>query len=142
MKSTASKEKLPKLTKKQKDFAKAYLETGVGNLSVKEAKYDVSTDESARAIASQNLTKPNVIAYLESKADRAAERIVELSEQEEVLPVALGASKDILDRAGYKPIERSQSVHIQVNLENRAKIEAITLKASEELLHDELSSNT
>jgi len=44
------------LTKKQKGFVKDYLATGNGSLAAK-LNYDVSTDESARAIASQNLTK-------------------------------------------------------------------------------------
>ncbi len=43
-------------TLKQKRFAKKYVETGNGSESAK-AVYDVSTDESARAVASQNLTK-------------------------------------------------------------------------------------
>lgn len=46
-------------TLKQKRFAKKYVETGNGSESAK-ATYDVTTDESARAVASQNLTKEPV----------------------------------------------------------------------------------
>ena len=53
-----------KLTKKQRDFVNAYADTGVGSIAVKKAKYEVSTDESARAIASQNLTKPPIVEEL------------------------------------------------------------------------------
>jgi len=126
-----------RLTKKQKAFAKSYLEKGIGNLAVKEAGYKVSTDESARAIASQNLTKPNVKEYLESRAERAAERIVELSEQDEALPVAYNASKDILDRAGYKPVEKSQSVHYNVDLQDRSYVIGITEKVIQQMRDDE-----
>jgi len=104
------------ITKKQKDFAKSYLETGRGNLAVIEAGYEVSTDESARAIASQNLTKPNVIAYLESKAEKAAEFVYKLAESGENENVRLGASKDILDRAGFKPVEKSLNVNANVEV--------------------------
>ena len=126
-----------KLTKKQKDFAEAYLETGIGNLAVKQAKYKVSTDESARAIASQNLTKPSIQAYLEDRAEEAAIRVVELSKQGENLPVALNASKDILDRAGYKPIERSVNVSMQVNIENRQYIETVASKVIDDMKNGE-----
>ncbi len=47
------------LTKKQKGFVKDYVATGIGSLAVKE-NYDVSTDETARAIAYENLTKPHI----------------------------------------------------------------------------------
>lgn len=130
-----------KLTKKQKDFANEYLETGIGNLAVKKAKYKVSTDESARAIASQNLTKPNVKEYLESHAPQAAIRIKELSDQDENLPVALGASKDILDRAGYKPVEKTESLHLHLAFqpEQKEKLQLIASKAIEEMTHDEVN---
>jgi phage terminase small subunit len=133
--------KTRRLTKKQKDFANGYLETGIGNLAVKKAKYKVSTDESARAIASQNLTKPNIKEYLESHAPQAAIRIKELSAQDENLPVALGASKDILDRAGYKPVEKSQSVSYNVDLSNKTYVVGITEKVIAQMRDDELERN-
>lgn len=108
------------LTPKQKKFAKHYLETGEKAKSALKA-YDTEDIKVAAVIASENLNKPNVIAYLESKADRAAERIVELSEQDDVLPVALGASKDILDRSGFKPVERSVNLTIDANSTERTR---------------------
>ena len=109
-----------KLTKKQKVFADELLDTGLKAKSALKA-YDTTKIEVAAVIANENLKKPNVIAYLESKADRAAERIVELSEQDEALPVALGASKDILDRAGFKPIEKSVTVNLDAELTESAR---------------------
>lgn len=55
-----------KITPKQKKFADAYLESGNGTLAVMES-YDVPQDKPnlAAVIASENLTKPNVINYLE-----------------------------------------------------------------------------
>lgn len=48
------------LTKKQRKFVNGYADGKPGNLAVIEAGYEVTTDESARAIASQNLTKENI----------------------------------------------------------------------------------
>lgn len=51
-----------KLTKKQKIFVKTYLETGVGAIAAREA-YDIRPNDeiTPRSIASENLTKPNII---------------------------------------------------------------------------------
>lgn len=105
-----------KITPKQKGFVKTYLETGNGSFAAKE-NYDVTSDESARAIASQNLTKPNVIEYLESKASRASEIVFEIAEAGEMDNVRLSAAKDILDRAGYKAIEKSLTINVNIEEE-------------------------
>lgn len=49
-----------KLTKKQRGFVKDYIETGIGSLAAKK-NYNVANDATARAVASENLTKPNII---------------------------------------------------------------------------------
>ena len=101
------------LTKKQKEFADEYLETGNGTESALKA-YDIANkdndrgENTAAAIASKQLRKDKVREYLESKAEKASERIFELMNQDDNLPVALNASKDIMDRAGYKPVEKQE----------------------------------
>lgn len=119
-----------KLTKKQKGFVKDYLETGNGSLAAKN-NYNVSTDESARAVASQNLTKPTVMAYLELKAEKAAEFVYSLAESAENEGVRLGASKDILDRAGYKPVEKSMTLQVQMKSEPSERIKQLAEKLRE-----------
>ncbi len=104
------------LTAKQKKFADAYIETGNKTQSALKA-YDTKSENVASVIGVENLRKPSVVAYLESRAENAAIRVVELSEQEDNLAVALGASKDILDRAGYKPVEKSQSINLDVKID-------------------------
>jgi phage terminase small subunit len=52
------------LTKKQKGFVKDYVETGNGTLAVKQ-NYAPTTDETARVIAHENLTKPNIVKAIE-----------------------------------------------------------------------------
>ncbi len=95
------------LTKKQKEFADEYLETGNGTQAALKA-YDASNENSASVEASRTLRKAKVQKYLEDKAEKAALRVEELSNQNENLSVALNASKDILDRAGYKPVEKQE----------------------------------
>lgn len=95
-----------KPTPKQIAFVKKYLETGNGTKAALKA-YDTKDPTVANAIAVENLQKPSVIALLQSYAGKAALRLEELSDQNENLPVALGATKDILDRAGIKPKEQA-----------------------------------
>ena len=87
-----------------KEFAKEYLETGNGTQSVLAVDPNITDPDSAAVKASRLLRNDKVEAYLENIAEKAATRVEELMEQSENLTVALGASKDILDRAGYKPV--------------------------------------
>jgi phage terminase small subunit len=102
------------LTHKQKEFADEFLETGNGVQSALSA-YDTKDYSTAGNIASENLKKPKVKQYLEDNAEQAALRVIELSKQGENLPVALNASKDILDRAGFKPVDKSE-VDLKANV--------------------------
>lgn len=106
MSNQTAQKPLRKLSKKQLGFAKDYLETGNGKQSALK-NYDTNKENVAASIASENLTKPNVRAYLESKAEKAAEFVYELAESSQVDSVRLNASKDILDRTGYKVPETS-----------------------------------
>lgn len=103
------------LTPKQEKFVKEYLDSGNGTQSALKV-YDTDNPRTAAAIASENLTKPNIQKYLEDIAIKAATRVEQLMEQSENLTVALGASKDILDRAGYKPVDKSELSNPDGNL--------------------------
>lgn len=131
MKKWDTRAKIPwsKLTRKQKIFADEYLKTGNGTQSAKKA-YNIKKKEwtTARAIGSENLTKPNVLEYLKENASIAASVIMELVQNEETpAAVRLGASKDVLDRAGYKPIERTQDVNFNINVESMSTDELLQL---------------
>lgn len=128
------------LTHKQKKFADAYIETGNKTQSALKA-YDTTSPDVAAVIGIENLGKPKIREYIESKAENAAIRIVELSEQNENLNVALGASKDILDRAGYKPVEKSQSVNVNLDINYQPKDKKIADKYEEELRRGILGEN-
>jgi len=104
-----------RLTKKEKAFANEYINTGVGTTAALKA-YDTDDYMTAASIASENLKKPKVIAYIESKAEKAAEFVFTLAETGENENVRLSASKDILDRAGFKPVEKSLNINTNIEV--------------------------
>jgi phage terminase small subunit len=126
-----------KLTKKQKGFVKDYLETGNGVESALR-NYDTTDYNTANVIAVENLQKPTIIEYLNSKADDAVSMIYTLSQKGEQESIRLSASKDILDRAGYKAIDRTQNVNVNIEttLTNQEQ-EALRVEY-EAKLHDSL----
>lgn len=108
---------MDKLTKKQQGFVKDYIDTGIASEAVKN-HYNVANDATARSIGSENLTKPNIIAVIESHAEKAESMIYHLSQNAEGEAVRLNASKDIMDRAGYKPVEKSVNLNIETEITN------------------------
>lgn len=102
-----------KLTWKQKKFADHYIVSGNATQSAlkvygKEKKPLVY--QTAHSLGSENLSKPTVMEYIQSKAQDCAENIYELAKTAQNENVRLNASKDVLDRAGFKAIERSISI--------------------------------
>lgn len=111
----------PKLTKKQKDFCDDYLIHWIGAKAAMKA-YEIKSTKNpnvtAANIASDNLGKANIQEYINGNAQKAASVIMELLVNKKTpAHVRLQASKDVLDRAWYKPIERVQSLDINMNLE-------------------------
>ena len=95
--------------------------------AAKEAGY--ANGESGRVTASKALKQPHVQQYmmqcvsdqLGMNATVAAARVMRLAVGAKSEYVQLEASKDILDRAGFKPIDRSQvqvagDIHISIDL--------------------------
>jgi phage terminase small subunit len=119
-----------KLTKKERGFAKTYIDTGNGTQAVME-HYDVTSENSAASIASQNLRKLKIREYIESKAQDASSMVYELSQYGEAEAIRLNASKDILDRAGFKPIEKSQNINVNVEVESNPIVEELANKLDE-----------
>lgn len=120
-----------KITKKQKDYADKYLESGNGAEAAMEV-YDAKNLLIAASISSQNLRKEKVREYLESKAEKVAEVVFNLAISSESDVVKLNASKDILDRSGYKPIEKSVNLNVEAEITNPHERE-IAEKYEEEL---------
>lgn len=115
------------LTKKQRGFVHDYLKTGNGTLAALN-NYDIEgkdRNNTASVIASENIAKPRIREYLESRAKRAAEIVYELAENAETEQVKLSASKDILDRAGFKAIDKSLNVNVNLDETNNERTRSI-----------------
>lgn len=97
---------MEELTKKQKEFANEYLETGNGTQSALKV-YNTDKESTAAVIAHENLRKLKIQEYLADKAEVAASNIYELANNAENESVKLNANKDILDRAGFKPTDKT-----------------------------------
>ena len=62
-----------KLTKKQKDFCEYYLQTGNAAEAARKAGYSAKT---ARVIGPENLSKPDVLEYIESRRAEMDKRLI------------------------------------------------------------------
>lgn len=137
-KSTEKVKTLRPLSVKQRKWADKRLETGNGTQAALEV-YDTEDYNTAAVISSENIKKPNVKAYLESKAERAAEIVFDIAENGENDNVRLGASKDILDRAGFKQAEKHINIDLELSQEERNKILGITSQVLEQMAHAEVN---
>jgi phage terminase small subunit len=112
-----------RLTKKEKQWADTFLETDNGTQSALRA-YDTTDPNTAAVIAHENIRKPKIREYLDQQAEGAASRIVQLSMEAENETVRLNANRDILDRAGYKPVEKSVNLNINTDTKDIANPKA------------------
>ncbi|MBZ1502622.1 terminase small subunit [Leuconostoc mesenteroides] len=82
-----------KLTPKQKKFADEYIKTGNATQSAIEAGYSKKT---AAVIATENLIKPNIKAYIDERmTEIASERVMSYTEAVELLTsIARGEEKE------------------------------------------------
>jgi hypothetical protein len=97
-----------KLTPKEKGFCDDYIETGNGSEAARR-NYNVANpyNSTARVIASHVLSRPHIQNYLEGMAEGAISRIEQLSIGAKNESVKLSANKDILDRAGWGAVSRT-----------------------------------
>lgn len=121
---------MDELTKKQQGFVRDYIDTGNGTQAALN-NYDTDSEESASTIASENLRKVSIRQAIDLHAKDAESMVYKLSQTAEAETVRLGASKDILDRAGFKPIEKTQTLNVTVTLDEKSL--AIARKYEEEL---------
>jgi phage terminase small subunit len=104
-----------KVTEKQMALVDTLVATGC---TVREAAQEAgyAKGESGRVSASKALRQPHVQQYMMERisdqlgmnATVAAAKVLKLASGAKSEYVQLEASKDILDRAGFKPIDRSQ----------------------------------
>ena len=116
-----------KLTKKQRLLIDTIVATGCSvTKASKIAGY--SEGDSGRVTASKTLRLPHIQEYMQQRiresiglnATIASKKVLDLASSAKSEYVQLEASKDILDRAGYKPIDKAMhlvSGNIEVSID-------------------------
>ena len=116
-----------KLTKKQRLLIDTIVATGCSvTKASKIAGY--SDGDSGRVTASKTLRLPHIQEYMQQRiresiglnATIASKKVLDLASSAKSEYVQLEASKDILDRAGYKPIDKAMhlvSGNIEVSID-------------------------
>ncbi len=122
-----------KLTRKQKAFADTLLANP--KMSATEATkrtYNVTTQRSAEVVASENLSKPEIMSYLVANAETAENTVLDVMNYSRELgksgdksgasyaSVALASAKEVLDRVHGKSVTKidatTKAVVINVDL--------------------------
>jgi len=111
-----------KLTTKQKKLVDTIVALGC-SITEASAKSGYAEGEAGRVTASKTLRLPHVQEYMQQvvrqsiglNATIASRKVLDLASSAKSEYVQLEASKDILDRAGYKPVEKSMSL-VQGNI--------------------------
>ena len=116
-----------RITKKQKLLVDTIVANGC---SVKKASEiaGYAKGESGRVTASKTLRLPHIQEYMQQRiresiglnATIASKKVLDLASSAKSEYVQLEASKDILDRAGYKPIDKAMhlvSGNIEVSID-------------------------
>lgn len=109
-----------RLTQKEKKFADTFIDTGNGTKSALVA-YDTEDENTAAVIASRTLSKDKVQNYIHSKAEKAAEIVFTIAQHGDSDGVRLAASKDILDRAGFKPTEKQVTINVDATYTEKTR---------------------
>ena len=112
-----SNKQLPKLTRKQASFVKELLsDSKISATQAVKKTYNVTSDGSARQLASENLTKPSILMHLQNHSTEAEIRVLEMMKQDDDKRLAFDASKDILDRVHGKATQRVETQSTSVNI--------------------------
>ena len=108
------------LTEKQKKLVDTIVTTGCSiKDAAKTAGYSSKgSEEAGRVSASRTLRLPKVQSYMQQSIARtlglgavsASRKLIDLSSGARSEYVQLEASKDLLDRAGFKPAEKNQHI--------------------------------
>ena len=109
--------RLGHLTEQRKHFVEAYCRLGNGTLAVREAGYKDSpslvnqASKLKRELSSE--IAEELTANFMSAAPRAMKTLVDLAENSASDSVKFQASKDLLDRAGFRPVDRREEIRTQ-----------------------------
>lgn len=131
--------KVKEATPKQKKFVAELLsgpknQMGKGNGTLAAMKaYNTKNENTAHAIASENLRKATVIQLLQDQAEESANDLVdiraELKEAKKDYAVRAKVNFDILDRTGYKAKEEQPNQNINIAILNYGSPAEISIAA-------------
>ena len=127
------------LTEQRKHFVEAYCRLGNGTLAAKEAGYKDSpslvnqASKLKRELSSE--IAEELTANFMSAAPKALSILMNLAENSASDSVKFQASKDLLDRAGFRPIDRREEIRPQLTpAELEAEIKRLVGTEKAELL--------
>ena len=127
------------LTEQRKHFVEAYCRLGNGTLAAKEAGYKDSpslvnqASKLKRELSSE--IAEELTANFMSAAPKALSILMDLAENSASDSVKFQASKDLLDRAGFRPIDRREEIRPQrTPAELEAEIKRLVGSEKAELL--------
>ena len=127
------------LTEQRKHFVEAYCRLGNGTLAAKEAGYKDSpslvnqASKLKRELSSE--IAEELTANFMSAAPKALSILMDLAENSASDSVKFQASKDLLDRAGFRPVDRREEIRPQrTPAELEAEIKRLIGTATAELL--------
>ena len=106
---------------KQRKFVEYYKETGNGTKAAIKAGY---SELSAGSQASRLLKKDKVLAILNDSITQAEDVIKDLMTTSDNPQIQLAAAKEVLDRTIGKPIQRSESVSVNITVESMLNSES------------------
>lgn len=119
------KGKLPKLTRKQRAFVRELKkDPTISPTRVAMKVYDVSSENSASVIASQNLRKKAIVSHLDAYNDivesTLSNTILEYSDSKDIKErtLAVETSKWVHDKLHGKSISRNINVNASVDIES------------------------
>ena len=127
------------LTEQRKHFVEAYCRLGNGTLAAKEAGYKDSPSLVNQAIKLKRELSTEISEELRSSfmnaAPKALSILLDLAENSASDSVKFKASKDLLDRAGFRPIDRREEIRPQRTPEElEAEIKRLVGSETAELL--------
>ena len=127
------------LTEQRKHFVEAYCRLGNGTLAAKEAGYKDSpslvnqASKLKRELSSE--IAEELTANFMSAAPKALSILMDLAENSASDSVKFQASKDLLDRAGFRPVDRREEIRPQrTPAELEAEIKRLVGTETAELL--------
>ena len=127
------------LTEQRKHFVEAYCRLGKGTLAAKEAGYKdspslVNQASKLKRELSAEISEELTANFL-SAAPKALSILMDLAENSASDSVKFQASKDLLDRAGFRPVDRREEIRPQRTPEElEAEIKRLVGSETAELL--------